>query len=592
MSQAETGPKLTHHAMLVLWGQFAQRIGLIDAIEAIVLRQKKRTHSPQTKVLEFQVAILAGLPYLKDISRDAHPLGKDEAVARAWRQPGWADYSGVSRTLHALSMEEAQQVVQALDRLTQPFIDQEINQAYLCTGDLVWDFDLTGRPVSNSSTTYPNAAYGYMSERVQLGYQAAMVSMHSPTYGRLWLSTTPHPGDTVSCSQAEAMVLAAEAKTGVRPWRRTPLLEQRLARLANKARTAEEHLQKAEQALKQAEQRLQETLQQVQQWQQTVTQLEAEYQARHRPERPHSRLAQARKRLSVQQERQPRREKALRQAQQRLAKRQSQRDQMQAQCLELQQRLKRFERENESNPAPMPIVIRLDAGFGTPENVALLIEMGYEVYTKPQSHWVTTKLRQEAETRTDWERVGSNAEMVAWKDKALSKYPYPLDVALERFYTGDKVRHGTLLYYGDRAVTSDLPGWFRTYNARQTIEAGIKEGKNVFTMHHLKVRAEAGLLLQEHFATFAANFVRWAAHWLHTQCLHITSQTQLSPLSSVKTMVHVTAHTSAWVTWQHDGCLVRFTEYSIFAGQSIQARRYWAIQLPLLWFKSCDFVPT
>ena len=34
----------------------------------------------------------------------------------------------------------------------------------------------------------------------------------------------------------------------------------------------------------------------------------------------------------------------------------------------------------------------------------------------------------------------------------------------------------------------DLDGWFHTYNGRQTIEAGIKEGKNVFQMHHFKVR--------------------------------------------------------------------------------------------------------
>ena len=37
-------------------------------------------------------------------------------------------------------------------------------------------------------------------------------------------------------------------------------------------------------------------------------------------------------------------------------------------------------------------------------------------------------------------------------------------------------------------------------------------------MHHLKVRTAPALWLQEQFAAFAANFVRWAAHWLSTQC--------------------------------------------------------------------------
>jgi hypothetical protein len=240
----------------------------------------------------------------------------------------------------------------------------------------------------------------------------------------------------------------------------------------------------------------------------------------------------------------------------------------------------------------MPIVVRIDAGFGTPENVALLIEMGYQVYTKPQSHWVTTKLKQEAAAGTGWDRVGANAEMVAWSEKTLSRYPYPLDVALERFHTGQKVRYSTLLHYGDRPVTTDLPGWFHQYNGRQTIEAGIKEGKGVFEMHHLKVRAEAGLLLQEHFAAFAANFVRWAAHWLFTQCPSTSAESEPMSMSSIKEMVQVAAHASAWVIWQPHGCLVRFTKASVFAGQSIQVDKEWAFQLPLPLFKSCVFVPT
>ena len=95
----ETSPQLTQHAMLVIWGLFARRIGLVQAIEAVKLKQKTRDHRPQTKVLEFRGAILAGLPHLQDISRSAHPLDQDQVVAEAWGQSAWADYSGVSRTL-------------------------------------------------------------------------------------------------------------------------------------------------------------------------------------------------------------------------------------------------------------------------------------------------------------------------------------------------------------------------------------------------------------------------------------------------------------------------------------------------------------
>jgi hypothetical protein len=591
MSRTDLEFTFTQHAMLVAWGQFAQAIGLIRALEAIPLHQKTYTHCPQTKVLEFFVAILAGLPHLKDISRSAHPLDQDQAVARAWGQPAWADYSGVSRTLQELTLDEARQIVQVLETISQPFIDREVTLALRERGYLVYDGDLTGRPVSNTSTTYPNVRFGHMSDAVHLGYQAAMVSIHSPTYSRLWLSVTPHPGDTVSCTQAEALVLAAEAKSGVRPWRRTDLLQQRLQSLQAQEQALQASLTQSQQALEQAQGQLQETLVQVQYWQQIGGELEAIYRQKQRPERPHSRLAQARARLAVQQRRVPRREKAVTRVQKRLERHQVELAAWVAQRQTLEQRSTRFEQENTANPAPIRAIFRLDAGFGTPDNVTLLIEMGYEVYTKPYSHRVTTGLRRRVTTAMTWTPVGANAEMVAWASIWVGKYPYPLDVALERFYTGQTMRYSTLLHYGQDPVTSDLPGWFHTYNARQTIEAGIKEGKQVFRMHFLKVRSEAAIFLQEHFATFAANSVRWATYWLREQCSQVPTEEQRVSVAGVKEMVQVAAHTSAWVIWQQDGCLLRFTNHSVFAGTSLQVSNGWAFQLPLPLFKSWDFAP-
>lgn len=590
MSQAAPDQTFTTHAMLVPWGQFAQAIGLIERLEAIPIHQKTRDHRPQTKLIEFLVAILAGLPYLKDISHAAHPLDQDETVARAWGQPGWADYSGVSRTLQALAQENVSQIVAALDEVSQPFIDREVVLALLDQGQLVYDGDLTGRPVSNSSTSYPNVAFGHMGNAVRLGYQAAMVSMHSPTYGRLWLSVTQHPGNIVSCTQAQALALAAEARTGARPHRRTHLLRERLARQEVKLQAAQDKLQRREAAYQKAQGGLQETQLQFQAYQAEVTRLEGQYQAQGRSERPHSRLAQARQRMRVRERRLPRRQKAVAQAQRRIEKQQGRVATLQAEQEALQQRLARFEADNATNPAPIKVLFRLDAGFGTGENVALLIEMGYEVYTKPYSHKVAPALRRRISAETTWEQVGANAEMVAWQDTQLDCIPYPLDVALERFHTGDTLRHSALLHYGDDPVTEELGGWFQCYNGRQTIEAGVKEGKNVFQMHHLKVRSEAGLLIQEHFAAFAANLVRWAAHWLAEQCPHLDGPFDAdSP--NVKQLVQVAANTSAWVIWQPRGCLVKFTEYSAFAGTILRAQGTWAFQLPLPLYKSCRFAP-
>jgi len=106
MSKQQTSPELeqgelTQHAMLVAWGLYAEQLGLIAKMEGVKLKQKTRRHRPQTKVLEFLVAMLAGLPHMQDISRSAHPLDQDRVVAKAWGQPAWADYSGVSRTLQS-----------------------------------------------------------------------------------------------------------------------------------------------------------------------------------------------------------------------------------------------------------------------------------------------------------------------------------------------------------------------------------------------------------------------------------------------------------------------------------------------------------
>ena len=136
MSEAEAETE-TNHAMLVVWGQYAQAMGFIQELTEVPLHQKKIRHDPHTKVLEFFLAVLAGLEHLQDLSSAAEPIEKDQVVARAWLQPSWADYSGVSRTLTALSQSEAEQIVQGLDRVSQPFIQREVMLALANPGYLV-----------------------------------------------------------------------------------------------------------------------------------------------------------------------------------------------------------------------------------------------------------------------------------------------------------------------------------------------------------------------------------------------------------------------------------------------------------------------
>jgi hypothetical protein len=150
----------------------------------------------------------------------------------------------------------------------------------------------------------------------------------------------------------------------------------------------------------------------------------------------------------------------------------------------------------------------------------------------------------------------------------LKHCPYSLDVALERFYTGQKQKHSALAHFGSTPVTTNLPAWFGKYNARQTIEAGIKETKQVFYLHRLKVRSEPAIFLQEALTLFAANFIRWATAWINQH----TEQNDLTlPIGKmgIKQQVQVAANTSAKVIRNSEGMLLRFSPASAFAGKQL-----------------------
>lgn len=577
----------TDHAMLVVWGQYAHCLGIPQEFAQVPMSQKTVEHSPQGKVLEFLAAQLGGLEHLKDISRSATPLDQDIAVAQAWGQKGWADHSGVSRTMSALTEEEAAKYAAILDKATQPLIDVEVQLA-LSSGRLVLEGDLTPRPVSNSSKSYPEASYGYMDGKLQLGYQAAIITMGSPTYGRLGLSASRHTGKTVSATQAESLVLEAERRLGRRPWRRTDLLMWRIEQREPELLKCQQRVSEAEASLREAEEKLTQVKEKFSAIQAELQQLETSYAAQERLEKPHSQLAKVRNKAEVWQKRCRRCLNQIIKAQAWLDRQRQRLSEWDAETAMLCERLQRFEAENAANPSPIQVVLRLDAGFGTDSNLALLIEMGYEIYSKPYGNWLSGLLAQMSKSRpTDWKKVGKNAEMLAWKATTLPDFPYPLDLGYERFWqsTGTscqpKQAFSGLVHFGSTQVTEDLPAWFDDYNSRQTIEAGNKEARQVFQVHHIKVRSLPAMRLQEHFALFCANFVRFAAHWLSEQCPQIPDGWKVSQSPNVKEQVKVGAHSPAYVHWYGKDCLIRFKERSVYVGRSFFVKRQIAIQLTL-----------
>jgi flagellar biosynthesis chaperone FliJ len=580
MSKSETTTD-TQHALLVIWGLYAQALGLIPAILKVAIEQKTVDYSPHTKILEFFLAILAGLEHLQELNTAAEPLVKDPAVAQAWLQPGWAHHSGVSRTLTHLTQSEAEQIVQVVEQLEKPFLDRESLLALASQGELILDGDLTPRPVSDTSRTYPGAAFGHMDDkRIGLGYQSAQVSVRSPTFGRLLLSSSLHPGDVVSSSQTQSLVRAAETRLGFYPLRRTDLVQQRLQAQRGICQTLEQDVSVSQQEIQQVLDQLALMDQQINAHPTQLAELASVYQAKGRKVCPFGALTKLQNQLGVLQRKRQRLQKKLPKLHQKFKACQQKWEAGVQSQQQLRQWLEQLQAENAQNPFPIRAKFRLDAGFGNRESILWLIEMGYEVFSRPYSNWLLPRMKALASQQT-WQRVGKNAELIVWKQQPLEDFPYRLDLALERFHTGEQLKHKLLLHFGEEPVTENPGDWFNLYNARQTLEAGIKEGKQVFGMHYFKIRSPVGLYLQEQLGRFAANFVRFAAQWMEEQCLSLPNGWEDPTQPKVKQQVKVGAHTSAVVEWSEQGGLLRFTDHSVFAGRSLQVTKAVAIQLAL-----------
>jgi hypothetical protein len=565
MSQSKEQSEATQHALLIALGECAKRSGFIDQVNRVEMHQKTVVHNPQEKVMEFFVAQLAGLPYLKDISRAAHPLDQDGAAAMAWGQRAWADYSGVARTLEQLRDGECEQILDVCREINQVWVNEEIDTILKAGDMLVWDGDLSGLPVCKSSKTYPNAAYGHMNDAVCLGYQAAVVSMVSPTYGRLWLSIEHHPGNVTSATQGENLVRAAEARSGVHPRRRVDLLEKRIEFEEKRQQTWQSKLQKQTAKWQSAQQIWQKTCHECEKCQtewQYLEQCPSSGQAGGEKAKFQAKLELLRARIAHQ-------ELSCERSRKTMEKVQAHLDQQNQQVETLHMRLAQFEQENCRNDRLALICLRLDAGFSTYENLAWLIEMGYIVYTKVRSTQLIRKLLKLAPENAVWVPAGQDALLYSRKDFCLPDFHYPVQVALEQFTKNRCTKYGALLYFGPPSGAQDLQLWFSFYNHRETIEAGIKEIKHVFYLHHIKVRTEPAIRLQEGLVIFAANFIRWALRWLSQHATGLLGNPTSGTLMPIKDSIQVMAHTSAAVIRSASGCTLIFSGLSCFAGKTL-----------------------
>ncbi len=574
----------TDHAWLVVLGHFAQALNLVAGLASVPLEQQKGPDKtiPQTKLIEFLTGILGGIEYLQDLNKGSQPIAKDQTIAQAWGQAIFRHYSQVSRTLEVADEETLAAVVEVLRTVSAPFIQAAVMEEIKQKGRLMIDVDLTGRVVGPTSSDYDEATFGWMDDGVSKGYQDALTTLVSERWQRLLLTLQRYSGRTLSAECLQAALTEVEEVLQVRPRRRVELVQARRQEMVVHIDQLQAQWDRNQQEQGRLWVRIREAQTEIEQYQAEVSRLENEYQAKGWLERPHSQLAKMRRKLTSAQKRKDRAWRDLTKLHHRADRLQQQIRQPQEELLALDEWLAYLEADNMANPNPVSMVVRIDAGFSTGTNLAWLIEMGYTVLTKAHHSSSTNSLRRRLPAQPEWTRVGKNAEAIAMGDYYQNECPYPLQAMVVRYHLPGKFRFTTLFYYDDCPPPA-LPDWFKLYNARQTIEAGIKEEKSVFTLKRHLVRSPIGMQLQEQFALFGANFVRWAAAWVK-DLLSQANQNFTQALGQVKTLVRVVSRTRArWVRNAVGNSLI-FDESTPFAGTIISLSGLVAIQVPLRLF--------
>jgi hypothetical protein len=583
-TRTDTICQATRHAMLIPWGRFSRLLKLAQRLRAVVTLSRHQDAIPAADlILEFGLASLAGYEYLQDLNQGPHPLGRDQTVQDAW-DIQFAHYTTVSRLLYDVDEETVEKVQAELEVIMQPYIDRAAHEVLCHQEYLTLCGDLTGRPVSAYSSTYPpDAVFGHMADQLQKGHQAVLVTLKGQ-WQRVHITAFHRPGNTVSGACLREMVEATEARLGCRPRRRTELVQQRISTIEAKIAQKQSWIEKQQAAIRRQIERQVRLGGQLQALRPRLVELEELY-ADKEALTPHSKLAQAGKQKArwerqlssaLEQEEQARR--ALRCHQQRLAVLTAERD-------ALLRHLAQLEVDNTVNPNPVRIRWLLDGGFGDAANVTYLIEMGYDLYTIAHNGQTTQVLLKEVPDDAPWEQAGSRTQALDMERQKLGDCPYPVRLTLLRWKVGDEFKYSTLISFSDAETlpTADL---FPTYHQRQDVEAGIKEGKGTFSFSKLRVRSPAGIRLLGQFAlVFWPNFVRWAADWLADQVRG--ERERFAPvLRQVRTQVRTAANTPAVLLTNSTGQLLEFDADGPYAGVQICLDRPFVYQFPMPLFQT------
>jgi len=130
----------TQYAPLGVLLAHYQHNQVLKSLEQVRILMKSRDFSPSDKVQQVLVSILAGCETISAVNQKLKP---EVQLAQLCRWPGFADQSGLSRTLDALTLMNIEQLRQAVNQILHQQ-GQTVNHDW--RGYLYLDFDLSGLP--------------------------------------------------------------------------------------------------------------------------------------------------------------------------------------------------------------------------------------------------------------------------------------------------------------------------------------------------------------------------------------------------------------------------------------------------------------
>ena len=547
-----TCQQVTSHALGVSFGYFAQEIGLISKLQQVSIPMKTVYHSPQEKLIEFFVSITLGMVHLKDISHSGYPLVRDPELARAWCQDHFADYTGVSRVLSRIGATEYAHIKQVLGEVSTPFFEEERTVFDRSSKPMIWDCDLTGVEVSEYSHTYPHSRFGHMNhDTLGQGYQLPYVVL-TGLDSKLVLASELLAGNRNSVSCLKDSLHVGEQYVGI-PRRRPELLTATIHNVKEQTHNLTSLLTKAQTKLHNDAVSHQGCLEKIARWKRELT----ERPCSHKPFSTYQKLKRqiaSKEQMVIRiQQRRPRLEHLVTRYQERI-------QEVSTTLLSWQAYQARLERDNTTEQRFNTVIVRHDGGFASQENLIWEAASGYYFISKGYNSLSTTAFV----NRKTGEGVALNAVSTGWlfPNETLPGLPMPVDVLLiEQTATPTPKSSVILAYLPFHLAAQAL---FTFYNARNTVEASIQEGKAVFSLRPFKVRSEYGIKLQQLFTQFAQNFIRWFHRWAFQK-----TNAEFFHHIGVKESVKTAANTMAHIRYEQHDITLTFHEFSCYAGKQL-----------------------